>query len=207
MKNTITRKETTSLIIIGIYSLLATAFFNWNSSLFVILGALMIEMIILMIGAIILRNELGQNALDLNLKGIIYGTLAGLTASYPLAHFLGSHYGEFGMMDTEENSLLAIFYYKYEFLLIALSLGLGYLISFKDLVTKERSERFTTEFFRILIILLLLSFLGIIFPAASKEFYDNKRTVDKWIPITIFIGVRVLLEIWYLFEKKKANYR
>lgn len=133
--------------------------------------------------------------------------MAGLSASYPLAHLLGSHYGEFGMMDTEENTLLAILPYKYEFLLIALSLGIGYLISFKDLVTKERSERFTTEFFRIFIILLFLSFLGLLFPVASKELYNNKHPVAKWIPITIFIGLRILLEIWYLFEKKKANYK
>lgn len=207
MSSKLTRREVTSLIIIGIYSLLSTAYFNWNSSLFVILGALMIEMVILMIGAIIIRRELGQNAGDLNLKGIIYGTLAGLTASYPLAHLLGSHYGEFGIYDDQENTLLAILQFKYEFILIGVSFGIGYLVSFKDLITKERSERFTTEFFRIFIILLLMSFIGLLFPVASKEFYDNKRPVDKWIPITIFISVRILLEIWYLFEKKKANYK
>lgn len=203
----ITRREVTSLIIIGIYSLLATAYFNWNTSLFVILGALMIELVILMIGAFIVRNELGQNAKDLNIKGIVSGTLFALVISYPMAYLLGRHYGEFGLLEDEHDLFRPIFLFKYEFLLVAASLGIGYLLSFKDLITKERSERFTTEFFRVFVILLLLAFSSTLFMAASREFYDNKRPVDKWIPIATFLAARILLEIWYLFEKKKENYK
>lgn len=207
MSSKITRKEVTSLVIIGVYSLLATAYFNWNTSLFVILGTLMIELLILLIGAFIIRHELGQDAQDLNLKGVIAGTLIGISMSYPLAYLLGRHYGEFELVEDEQDLLWPIILFKYEFLLIAISLGIGYFISFKELITKERSERFTTEFFRVFIILLLLAFSGTLFMAASKEFYDNKRPVDKWIPIATFLGARILLEIWYLFEKKKANYK
>ena len=204
-----------SYIILGIYSIMAAIFYKWEASLFVFMASIFIELILLFVGAIIVKKNTPYELSEVNVSGAAYALISCLVFIYPMAYMMGNSYGEFSSPN-KLGFLQPIVDYKWEILLMAISLGVGYLSDFNSLKKKKLSEYISTEVYRVSFLLLAIGLIGMASLEGIKEMTEannpgwvngqpfNPFTKEnKMIPILIMISARILIEIWYIRRKEK----
>lgn len=195
-----------SYFILGIYSLLVAAFFNWDASIFLVITAMIVELIILSLGMFLLRKTLIRKKNDVTPMGFLFAVAFMLAICLPIGYNLGLYYNEF----PNDPSLMwweKVFTYKWSLLVIAISFAVGYLTDLKQITHENRGERLTTELFRLSIQIFFISWAGMLCILFGTSMMTvESETLSKWIPIALMIVLRMGIEIWYMDQKKNENF-
>lgn len=207
-----------SYIILGIYSLLTAFFWAWDASLFVLMASLFVEMILIFIGTVLVGRNARQKTTDVGKSGAFYALFVCMFFIYPMAYMMGDTYDEFSKPNIH-GLIQPVYDYKWEILVMAVLLGLGYLSDFKSLKKTNLADFISNEVYRVTFVIFGLGLLGMMCIEGIDEmteipptFLENGKQIfpfpkdTKWIPITVMISGRVGIEIWYLlFSSKKEE--
>ena len=204
-----------SYIILGIYSLMVAFFYKWEASLFVLMASFFVEMILLFIGSFFIEKKQPFRYEDVGRSGAAYALFACTAFIYPMAYMMGDNYGEFSK-PAIYGSLQPIVDYKWQILLMTLSLGVGYLADFKSLKKRDLGEYISTEVYRVCFLLFGIGLLGMMCLEGIKEIaqpiYSKDgipispfTTESKMIPIIVMISARMAIEVWYLLKFNQIN--
>lgn len=199
-----------SYIILGIYTAMVTYYFKGDSSLFVLITSLFIELILLFIGAVLVRKSFHNEDEDIGISGVFYALFACTVFIYPMAYMLGNAYSEF-TEPAAHGYFQPFIDYKWQIITMAFSLGIGYLVDFNALKNNNTGKYISSEVFRICILLFSVGLVGMICIAWIKEVTQfnsegNQLTLSvtpytkdtKMFPIITIIAVRMVIEILYL---------
>ena len=187
-----------SYILLAFYSIVALAFFKWEASIFLLMMSLLVEMLILTLG-LLMTNHLRKNKGNRNdVTGfkMAGGALPMIGLYYFITRLLASHYGEFS--DGPHGWIQPFYDYPWAILIIAVSLGGSYFVDIRSLKSESRFEKITIELVRTMIIIYGISLIGSIVVMVDPS-------ISKWIPISIMIVSRMLIEIWYLKQSDKSK--
>ncbi len=189
---------------------MAAIYYNGESSLFVLMASIFMELVLLFIGALIMKNKIRAKEGDLGLSGASYALFACIFFIYPMAYMVGLSYNEFST-PAVHGYLQPIVDYKWQLLVMAISLGAGYLVDFKTLKNNLIGSFISSEVIRLSILLFAVGFLGMMWLEWVEEWTDfstnyrdiNPFTKDSKITlILIIISARMLIEIWYMKRVK-----
>jgi len=192
-----------SYFILGIYALMMAAFYKWEASLFLLIFAMLLEMCVLMIGVLIVGFSSPRKADDMHPIHVFGMSMIFLVCTFPLAFYLGEFYHEYSQ-EKSGNWLLPFRDYFWPIIAMAISIGIGYLVDMGQLRKVDRSERFTTDLVRLCIQLFGVGFITFIVLLFFRELQEGTWP-NKWIPVSLIIVLRMLLEIWYLRRKKEDH--
>lgn len=194
--------------------MMAVIYYNGESSLFVLMSSIFMELILLFLGAIILKNKVQEKESDLGLSGAFYAFLACTVFIYPLVYMVGDTYNEFSKPSIY-GYLQPIVDYKLELFLMAISLGVGYLVDFKTLKSNSIGSFISSEVIRISMLLFAVGLLGMMWiewleetaemSAYSKSDLEDANIFTNDSKITLLlliISARMLIEIWYMKRVK-----
>jgi len=203
-----------SYIILGIYGIMAAIYYNGESSLFVLMASIFMELILLFLGALILKSKIPANESDLGLSGAFYALLACVFFIYPMVYMVGVSYNEF-TTPANYSYMQPIVDYKWQLLLMAITLGVGYLVDFKTLNNNSIGPFISSEVIRISFLLFAVGLLGMMWLEWVEDWADftkyNKSHIkditsftkdSKITLILIIISARMLIEIWYMKRVK-----
>lgn len=195
-----------SYFILGIYSLLVAAFFQWEASIFLVISAMVLELFILMLGVLILRKRLIHKNGDVTPMGFVYAVVFMSAICLPIGYNLGLYYNEFSN-DPSLTWWETLLPHKWSLLIMAISFSIGYLVDLKQITHAERGERLTTELFRLSIQIFFISWAGMLCILFGTSMMTvESETLSKWIPIALMIVLRMGIEIWYMDQKKNENF-
>lgn len=197
-----------SYVILGIYSLLVAAFYKWEASLFVLVASIMVEMALLFVGSFFVHSDENDDDSLAGRSGAAFAFLAGTALVYPMAFLMSVRYEEF---DPEgvHGVWQPLFEFKWQILTMALCLGLGYLVDFKQLQQKKLKEYLSFEVYRLSFVLFGIALLGLVCLEGIREFSDTPylptmkeytpyNSDNKMIPIIGMVCARMVIEIWYV---------
>lgn len=186
---------------------MAAIYFKGASSLFVLMASIFIELILLFIGAFMLRNKTAAKEDDIGLSGAFYALLACTFFIYPMTYILANSYNEFSKPEVY-GYLQPFVDYKWELIVMTISLGIGYLVDFKTLRANSIGQFISSEVIRVSFLLFGVGILGMMW----LEWLDDMSIIsspnnpftheNKMIPILTIISARMLFEIWYLKRVK-----
>jgi len=189
-------------------------FYNGNSSIFVLVTSIFIELLLLFLGALILKNKTKNTEESLGVSGAFYALTACIVFIYPIIYIIGDAFHEFDVSG-DYGYMQPFVDYKWQLLVIAISLGFGYLVDFRTLQAKSIGPFISSEVIRVSILIFAIGIIGIAcveWIEDMNDFYpsENSRTTNrtpftfenKLFPIITIIIVRMALEIWYMKRVK-----
>jgi len=193
---------------------MAAIYYNGESSLFVLMASIFMELILLFLGALILKNKAPQKEGDLGISGASYALFACIFFIYPMAYMVGLSYNEFST-PVVHGYLQPIVDYKWQLLVMAISLVAGYLVDFKTLKNNLIGSFISSEVIRLSILLFAVGILVMMWLEWVQEWTryitTNKAHLKDLNPFTkdskitlilIIISARMLIEIWYMKRVK-----
>ena len=196
---------------------MAAFFYKWEASLFVLMASIFMEMILLFIGSIIIGNKITYKHDDIGKAGAAYALLASSALVYPMAFVMADLYGEFSKPNLY-GYFQPIVDYKWQILVMAFSLGIGYLVDFKSLKGSDLGKFISEEVYRVCFLLFGIGILGMMCIVGIKEMANYYGTFlseiepdnpynpsSKMIPIMLMIAARMGIEIWYLKRMKTRH--
>jgi hypothetical protein len=167
------------------------------------------ELILLFIGALILKKRAILNDDDVGVSGAFYALLACGFFIYPLTYMIGIAFREFTFPATY-GYLQPFVDYKWQLLVMGVSLSIGYLIDFKTLRNNSIGQFISKEVIRVSMLLFAVGIVGIACVELIEDmndFYPSEQIgtnttlftfENKMFPIVTIILVRMAIEVLYI---------
>lgn len=164
---------------------------------------MLMEMIVLTIGAFFVGLNSTTKAKELHPFKVGGMSLFFVISYFPIARYFGEFYNEFSQ-DSANNGLIPIVDYFWPLFAMMVSIGISYGVDIAQLRKADRADRFTKDLFRLCIQFFLVGFVSFVLLLFFIEGNDGVLP-DKWVPITILLVLRTLLEISNVRRRKKEQ--
>lgn len=186
-----------SYIILGIYSLVFAAFLKWEASIFVLMFSLLMEVLILLIGLLLTDSKRNAND-DTDPVQIGIALIPLVLFYYGMTYLMGRFYSEFPVSSPHGWKEPFIEFWL-PLTIMAVSLSVTYYIHTRSIRSSPaRFENLKAELIRTMFVIYGSTMAGCLFVLAMPE-------TSKWIPLSLVIISRMLVEIWYVWKSKHQD--